>query len=193
MKKIPLKILGLSYSQSNIGSYVLVLSEISGKRKIPVIIRPHEAQHVAIKMESVKSKTPTTYDLMKSITDLAGCQVTEVLIDGLVEGMFYCKVRVRRESGPTEYVSAGVGDALALSLTYGCPLYATKDIMEMAGVIMGDEGQEESESAEEFTEDALSTLSLEGLEQMLRESIENEEYELASQLRDKISGLKPKS
>jgi bifunctional DNase/RNase len=192
MKKIPVKILGLSYSQSSIGSYVLVLSEIGGSRKIPVIIRPNEAQYVAIKLESVKSSSPLTYDLFKEMTDAVDCHVTEVLIEGLAEGVFYCKIRLRGDSTPSRQIPAAVGDAVALSLTYGCPIYVTKEVMELAGVVMGDGGEVEDQEAEADA-DGLSTLSIEGLEKMLSEAIEDEEYELASQLRDKITALRPKA
>jgi bifunctional DNase/RNase len=195
MKKIPVKILGMSYSQSNIGSYVLVLSEISGKRKIPVIIKPNEAQYIAMRLESVKSRSPFMYDLFKDLTDTVGCGVTEVLIEHLVEGVFYCKIKVRGEYTAPGLLDASVGDAVSLSLTYGCPLYVSKDVMEMAGVVMGDDGtvEDDPDTTNDSDNDALGTLSIEGLEKMLQEAITDEEYELASQLRDKISAMKSKT
>jgi bifunctional DNase/RNase len=191
-KKIPVKILGLSYSQSNIGSYVLVLSEINGRRKIPIIIRPNEAQYVAIKLESVKSSSPLTYDLFKSMTDAMDCHVTEVSIEGLVEGIFYCSLKIKGDSVPVRHIPSAVGDAVSLSLAYGCPMYVSKEVMELAGVVMGDDGEVEDE-AQDNAGDGLSSLSVEGLEKMLAEAIEDEEYELASQLRDKISLLRSKA
>lgn len=193
MKKIPVKILGLSYSQSNIGSYILVLSEVNGRRKIPIIIRPNEAQYVAIKLESVKSSSPLTYDLFKDMADAMGCHVTEVVIQGLVEGVFYCSLKLRGDSVPARQIPAAVGDAIALSLTYGCPIYVSKEVMELSGVVMGDDGEVDESGGQDADGDGLSTLSIEGLEKMLQEAIDDEEYELASQLRDKISAMRSKT
>jgi len=195
MKKIPVKILGMSYSQSSIGSYVLVLSEMAGRRKIPVIIKSNEAQYVAMRLESVKSRSPFMYDLFKDLTDTVGCGVTEVVIEHLVEGVFYCKVKVRGDSTAPSLLDASVGDAISLSLTYGCPLYVSRDVMEMAGVVMGDDGEVDEQPEDDAVpgHDALGTLSVEGLEKMLQEAINDEEYELASQLRDKISAMKSKT
>lgn len=191
MKKIPVKIIGLSYSQSSMGSYVLVLSEMNGRRKIPVVIRPTEAQYIAIKLESVKATKPQmTYDLFKDVADAAGCSVTDVLIEGMAEGVFYCKLRLRGDSVPSRHIPCAVGDAVALSLACGCPIYVSNQVMELAGIVIGDDGEEEPD-ADRTQEDPLSSLSIEGLERMLKEAIDDEEYELASQLRDKINSLRP--
>jgi len=192
MKKIPVKIDGLSYSQSQVGAYVLVLSEMRGSRKIPVIIRPNEAQYIAIKMESAKSKAPLTYDLFRSAIDSLGGSVTEVLIENIVEGMFYCRLAMRSESGEKIYVPSAVGDAMSVSLAYGCPVYVTRDVMELAGIDMGGDGEDQDEEGPGQGDGALGTLSLDGLERMLADAIESEEYELASQLRDRIAALKEK-
>lgn len=193
MKKIPVKIDGLSYSQSQVGAYVLVLSEMRGTRKIPVIIRPNEAQYIAIKMESAKSKAPLTYDLFRSVIESLGGSVTEVLIENIVEGMFYCKVSLQTESGERVSVPSAVGDSMSISLAYGCPIYVTRDVMELAGIDMGEGAEDEDQDEGPGTgEGALGTLSVEGLERMLADAIESEEYELASQLRDRIAALKEK-
>lgn len=190
MKKIKVKILGLSYSQSQIGSYVIVLSENKGDRKLPIIIKPTDAQYIAFKMEGIEGSRPMTQDLLKSFTDILGAEVSEVYIHGITEGMFYSKVVLTNAMDSYE-VECTIGDAISISLLYKCPIFASSSVMDTAGIHMTDEGVITEEQQEKNrTDRKKESVSVESLENMLQKAIENEEYEIASQLRDRIKQLK---
>ena len=167
MKRKQLKVMGLSYSQSQIGSYVVVLSEKKGNTKIPVIIKPGDAQNIAVKLENIKVARPLTHDIMKSMTDMFQIDVFEVFIYGLVEGMFYAKLLATNGAEDVE-IECSIGDAIALSLVYKCPIWIKTEILE----------QVESKT------------SIGDLEKLMESAIANEEYEIAAEIRDRISKLK---
>jgi bifunctional DNase/RNase len=207
MRRKELKILGLSYSQSQVGSYVVVLSDRKGKRKLPIIIKSPEAQKIALELEGIKSIRPLTHDLIKSMTDSFGIDVQEVFIFQLLEGIFYTKIVLSNGLDEVE-IECGLGDALALSTIYKCPIFTTTDILETAGVIMNDDGtvpEEDIEEAELDENDEIDELldfleeddkpskrvvSIPDLEKLMIQAIENEEYEIAAELRDRIQKLK---
>ena len=127
MKKRQVKILGLSYSQSQIGSYVLVLSEMKGKVKLPIIIKPQEAQRIALDLEGIKSTKPLTHDLFLSMTDSFGIDIQEVFIYSLAEGIFYTKIICTNGLADVE-IESSVGDAVILANIYDCPIFASSDV-----------------------------------------------------------------
>lgn len=186
MRKIELKVLGLSVSQSQTGSYVLVLSEVGGNRRLPVIIKPADAQFIALKVEGVKSPKPQTLDLFKSMTDKLGADLMEVYIENIVEGTFYCKLILSNQVEDFE-IECSIGDAISLSLVYGCDLTASNTVVMAVGISVDDDGKisEENKPSE-------SVVGIKGLEIMLQKAIDNEEYEIASQVRDRIEELKNK-
>lgn len=206
MKRKKVKILGLSYSQSQVGSYVLVLSEIKGGKKIPVIIKPAEAQHIAMKLENIKSPRPMTHDLMKSMSDTFHIDIQEVHVYSLAEGIFYTRIVASNGIDEVE-LDCSIGDGLALSLTYKCPIWINQEIIDVVGIAIS---QEEVEDAQEEDEDDLDielhdldtgeevysskskkrTVSIEDLEHMMDNAIANEEYEIAAEIRDRIQTLK---
>jgi bifunctional DNase/RNase len=191
MKKINLKLLGLSYSQSQVGSYVLVLSEVKGDRKLPIIIKVNEAQYIALKMENIETNRPLTQDLIKQFTDALGADVNEIYIHSLVEGLFYSKI-IFSNAIDTFEIECSIGDAISLALLYKCPIYASSSVLDIAGIHMGEDGivtddQKESNHKERNIKDMVT---LESLEKMLEKAIINEEYEIAGQLRDRINQLK---
>lgn len=192
MKKIGLKVIGLSYSQSQPGSYIVVLAQKKGNKKIPVIVKPNDAQYIAIKLESMKTSAPMTHDLITDITDALGATIREVIIHDLVEGQFYCQFALEDRIGEVNMVSCSVGDAISLSLAYKCPLWASKDVLDSAGIVISDDGRviSDEESQPEPSKKETKVVSVESLEKMLQEAIASEDYEVASQLRDKISDLK---
>lgn len=191
MKKIGLKVIGLSYSQSQPGSYIVVLGQKKGNKKIPVIVKPNDAQYIAMKLESMKTSAPMTHDLITDITDMLGGNIREVVIHDLVEGQFYCQFALEDRIGEVNMVSCGVGDAISLSLAYKCPLWASKDVLDSAGIVISDDGQVLSdEETNDETSGENEIVSVESLEKMLKEAIESEDYEVASQLRDKITDLR---
>ena len=191
MKKIKLKLLGLSYSQSQIGSYVLVLSEIKGERKLPIIIKPNDAQYIALKMEGMETGTPLTQDLFKSFTEALGADVGEIYIHSLVEGIFYAKIRLVTVMDYHE-VDCSIGDAISMSLLYRCPIYASSAVMDMASIYMDDDGKitDDQKEKNHTDRDTKDMVTVESLENMLQKAVDNEEYEIATQLRDRITQLK---
>ena len=195
MRRKELKILGLSYSQSQIGSYVLVLSEKKGNKKIPLIIKPTEAQRIALDLEGIKSPRPLTHDLVKSVTDAFGIDVQEVFIYSLAEGIFYTKIIASNGIEEVEIECTG-GDGIALSVIYKCPIYVTTEILDSVGIVIADDGSgmtdnsEDEDEGEIYESPAERVVSIEDLEHMMNDAIENEEYEIAAEIRDRISKLK---
>ena len=200
MKKRELKILGLSYSQTQLGSYVIVLSDKKGVRKLPIIIKPAEAQRIAIEIEGIKSSRPMVHDLFKTMTDFYNIDVQEVYIHTLLEGVFYTKITTSNGLDEVD-MECTAGDAIALSVIYQCPIYTTSDILENAGVVINDDGTPVSdeeimdmdidkEDEEESIDRKSRIVSIEDLEQMMNEAISNEEYEIAAEIRDRIKELK---
>jgi bifunctional DNase/RNase len=207
MKRKKVKILGLSYSQSQVGSYVLVLSEIKGGRKIPVIIKPAEAQHIAMKLENIKTQRPMTHDLMKSMSDTFQIDIQEVHVYSLAEGIFYTRIVASNGVDEVE-LDCSIGDGLALALTYKCPIWVNQEIIDAVGIAIN---EEEVETAKEDDEDDFEidsihdletgeevysgkskkrTVSIEDLEHMMDNAIANEEYEIAAEIRDRIQTLR---
>jgi bifunctional DNase/RNase len=193
MRRKELKILGLSYSQSQIGSYVLVLSEKKGNKKIPLIIKPTEAQRIALDLEGIKSPRPLTHDLVKSVTDAFGIDVQEVFIYSLAEGIFYTKIIASNGIEEVEIECTG-GDGIALSVIYKCPIYVTTEILDSVGIVIADDGSGLShdldDEGEIYDSPKEISISIEDLEHMMNDAIENEEYEIAAEIRDRISKLK---
>ena len=180
------------------GAYVIVLSDKKGSRKLPLIIKPLEAQRIALELEGITSPRPLTHDLIKSISDAFNVDLQEVFIYSLVEGVFYTKLIFSNGIEEIELESTA-GDALALSTLFKCPIMTTLEILEVAGVIINDDGiiPEDSEIdefmdelEEELNYESNRVISVEDLEKMMEEAISNEEYEIAAELRDKIQTLK---
>jgi bifunctional DNase/RNase len=204
MKRKELKILGLSYSQTQIGSYVCVLSEKKGGRKIPLIIKSNEAQKIALELEGIKSSRPLIHDVVKSICDSFNLDIQEVFIYSILEGIFYSKIVLSNGIEDFE-IDCGVGDALALSVLFKCPILTTTEILDAVGIIINDDGTskdvEEShkDQDDDYDDDFDSYIddgknerivSVEDLEKLMQNAIENEEYEIAAELRDRINKLK---
>ena len=196
MKK-EVKVLGLSYSQSQSGSYVVVLSEKKGKRKLPIVIKPSDAQQIDLNIEGVKSPRPLTHDLFKTITDSYQIDIQEVYIYAILEGIFYTKLITSNGVEEAE-IDCTAGDGIALSIVYGCPLYASKEVLDLSGVYINDDGStldnSNIEDIDDYEEDIEETpkrvVSIEDLEHMIEDAIRNEEYEIAAEIRDRIEKLK---
>lgn len=197
MKRRELKILGLSYSQSQVGSYVLVLSDKNGSKKLPLIIKPLEAQRIALELEGIKSPRPLTHDLIKSLSDSFGIDIQEVYIHSLLEGVFYTKLVTSNGIDDVE-IECTAGDAMALSVIYKCPIFVKGEIMDTAGIVIsseeGADGEEydfeDVDEEDEFESKPERFVSVEDLEKMMEEAIKNEEYEIAAEIRDRITQLK---
>jgi len=191
MKFKELTIVGLSYSQTQSGSYVIVLSEKNGMKKVPIIIKSNEAQFIALKMENMKTSKALTHDLMKNVVDRMGGDLYEVRITHILEGLFYSKLIFHNMIEEFE-IEASIGDALCLAVAYKCPIVCSKDVLTSAGIEMDDDGNITDEQHQKNMEqkEQKSFVSVENLQKMLDKALENEEYEIASQLRDKINDLK---
>lgn len=200
MKRKELKILGLSYSQTQVGSYVCVLAEKKGGRKIPIILRTPEAQRIAIEIEGIKSSKVLTHDIFRGICDSFELDVQEVYIYALLEGIFYTKIVVSNGLYEME-VETPIGDGIAISTLFKCPIYTTLEILNQVGIQLNDDGTEpETDDFEDDFEDDFDSyidnrkeervVSVEDLEILMQNAIENEEYEIAAEIRDRIQTLK---
>lgn len=195
-KKKEVKILGLSYSQSQVGSYIVVLSEVKGKRKLPIIIKPSDAQQIALKIEGMKSPRPLTHDLFKTMTDSYSIDIQEVQIYAVLEGIFY--TRLITSNGLDDIsIECTAGDGIALALIYGCSIFVSKEVMDMSGVNISDDGSllpTDEDDMDEFIEDdddePKRVVSVEDLEVLMQDALDNEEYEIAAEIRDRIQMLK---
>jgi uncharacterized protein len=150
MKKIPLDIVGLSYSQTQSGAYALLLNESKGKRRLPIIIGGFEAQAIAIEMENMKPSRPLTHDLFKNFAETFEIKLKEVIIYNLVEGIFYAKLICARDNNEVE-IDARTSDAIALAVRFNCPVYTYEFILNSAGIVMDDELVKEGTGKEAST------------------------------------------
>lgn len=192
-EKVKLEIVGLSYSQTQSGAYALVLSEAGGKRRLPIIIGGFEAQAIAIELEKMTPTRPLTHDLFKSFATSFDVNIKEVIIYNLVEGIFYSKI-VCDKNGHTVEIDARTSDAIAIGVRFSCPVYTFENILSSAGILL-DEAAVENElneiEEEEVEVQSVESDSIEELEKQLKIAIENEDYELASKLRDLINKKNP--
>jgi len=190
MEKIKLEIVGLSYSQTQSGAYALVLSEVDGHRRLPIIIGGFEAQAIAIELEKMTPTRPLTHDLFKNFSDSFSISVKEIIIHNLAEGVFYSRL-ICEQDGNISEIDARTSDAIALAVRFKCPVYTFENILSSAGVQLDDpDTTDEAFTVTEKTEDKAAQppqIKLEELEHKLSQAIENEDYELASKLRDEIN------
>lgn len=192
MDKIRLKIIGMSYSQSQSGAYVLILVEANGKRRLPIIIGGFEAQAIAMELEKMKPTRPLTHDLFKNFADRFNIKLKEVIINKFHEGVFYALLICDHEGEGME-IDSRTSDAVALSLRFHCPIYTYENILQAAGMTMENEkGKEKQEYSDDISFSEYSELTVNELTELLNKAVENEEYEKASQIRDEINRRKKK-
>ena len=200
MKKVPLDIVGLSYSQTQTGAYALVLGEVNGKRRLPIIIGAFEAQAIAIELEKMTPSRPLTHDLFKTFAETFSINVTEVVIYNLVERIFYAKLICNDASQQDYEIDARTSDAIALAVRFNCPIYTYEFILSSAGIILDDESlptSSENELPEEVQQhvsgrddNEYHSKSTEELKTLLQTALEDEQYELASKIRDELNNRK---
>jgi len=195
MQEIEITVKGLSYSQGKSGAYALILAEKGpDARKLPVVIGGAEAQSIAVALEkSIAPPRPMTHDTWQNMLDELGTQIEKVLIHRLVNGVFYASIYARNEHGAQLIFDSRPSDAVALAVRVDCPIYVLASILEQAGITDKEErvadGVEE-DVAEEGTPSEIEVDSITLLEKQLDEAVENEDYELAARLRDKLDKLK---
>lgn len=197
MEKIQLEILGLSSSQSQTGSFALVLGEREGNRRLPIIIGMFEAQSIAIQIEKINPNRPLTHDLFKTFAEQMDVSITEILISDLKEGVFYSKIMCT--DGTREFeLDSRPSDAIAIGLRFGVPIYTVESVLSEAGIILSDLEDEEEEneemtvkstssSASPSAKESLSQTSVEELNKLLNEALEKEDYERAAKIRDELN------
>jgi hypothetical protein len=202
MKKVRLEIVGLSYSQTQSGAYALVLGESAGTRRLPIIIGGFEAQAIAIELEKMSPSRPLTHDLFKSFAETFDIKITEVLIYNLVEGIFYAKLLCNDGTREVE-IDARTSDAIALAVRFNCPIFTHEFILKSAGIVLDDETaattaaeaeKEPKKSTEEVKKsasgDTYKDKSTEELKNMLQNALDEEQYEMASKIRDELNQRK---
>ncbi|MGY5850005.1 bifunctional nuclease domain-containing protein [Salegentibacter sp. F14] len=206
MSLVRLNIKGISYSQTQNGAYALILSEVDGDRKLPIVIGAFEAQSIAIALEKeIKPPRPLTHDLFKNFADRFDITVKQVIIHKLVDGVFYSSLICERDK-IEEIIDARTSDAIALALRFDAPIFTYKNILDKAGIYLkGDEStsppekEQEEIISEEVLPDDISIksdstnykkLSLDELKTLLSQAVNNEDYEKAARIRDEISKRK---
>lgn len=198
MKKVRLEIVGLSYSQTQSGAYALVLGESTGTRRLPIIIGGFEAQAIAIELEKMTPSRPLTHDLFKSFAETFDISISEVLIYNLVEGIFYAKLICNDGTKDVE-IDARTSDAIALAVRFNCPIFTYEFILKSAGIVLDDEtaaitGEvaeaEVKEGGETRKEDEYKNKSTEELKSLLQTALDEEQYEVASRIRDELNNRK---
>ncbi|MEJ7626797.1 MAG: bifunctional nuclease domain-containing protein [Ferruginibacter sp.] len=189
MKKIELEIVALSHSITQTHSYAVVLGEINGLRRLPIVIGGFEAQAIAVALERMSPSRPLTHDLMKNFMMAFNVELHEIVINDLQEGIFYSKL-VCSSANDTVEIDSRTSDALALAVRFGCPIYTYDTILEQAGVLMEDDGKKSKSPSTVTSEtggsDDLKTMSLDELNNLLTEVLEQEDYIKAIAIRDEI-------
>lgn len=192
MDFIQVDIIGLSTSPSSGGAYALVLGEIEGNRRLPIIIGAFEAQAIALELEKIQPPRPMTHDLLRDTFEAVGGEVLDVVIDELREGTFFAKIRFVHD-GEEGNLDARPSDAVALAVRVDAPIYVAPVVLEEAGIPTEEEGvspaMAEANPVEEETKGPPMS-PLEKMEQQLEEAIQAEDYERAAQLRDEIARIR---
>ena len=203
MSLVKLTIKGISYSQTQNGAYALILNEVDGERKLPIVIGAFEAQSIAIALEKeIKPPRPLTHDLFKNFADRFDIAVKQVIIHKLVDGVFYSSIICERDK-IEEIIDARTSDAIALALRFNAPIFTYKNILDKAGIYLSINPSETTNENQDndniltptdtYEEDVVvpsdnySGYSLKELYQKLDEAVQNEDYERAAKIRDEIS------
>ena len=193
MDYIQVDIIGLSTSPSSGGAYALVLGEVDGNRRLPIIIGAFEAQAIALELENIQPPRPMTHDLLRDIFDSLSADVVDIVIDELREGTFFAKIRYLHD-GEEAQLDSRPSDAVALAVRLDAPIYVSPSVLDEAGIPTEEEGVSAltggggGASTSESQQPSLSPL--ERMEKQLEEAIEKENYERAAKLRDEIARFK---
>jgi uncharacterized protein len=191
MKKIELEIVALSHSITQTHSYAVVLGEVNGLRRLPIVIGGFEAQAIAVALERMQPSRPLTHDLMKNFMLAFNIELHEIIINDLQEGIFYSKLVCSTEHDTIE-IDSRTSDAVALAVRFGCPIYTYDNILDSAGILMEEDDKKKKVvvSHSDTNSDDLKNLSLVDLENLLNEVLEHEDYIKAASIRDEIKSRK---
>jgi bifunctional DNase/RNase len=199
MKKIELEIVALSHSITQTHSYAVVLGEINGLRRLPIVIGGFEAQAIAVALERMTPSRPLTHDLMKNFMLAFNVELHEIVINDLQEGIFYSQL-VCSSSNDTVVIDSRTSDALAIAVRFGCPIYTYENILVQAGVLMDDENKKvgapasgpTSVTSETGGSDNLKTMSTKDLNSLLNDVLDQEDYIKAIAIRDELKNRNEK-
>ncbi len=200
MKKIELEIVALSHSITQTHSYAVVLGELNGLRRLPIVIGGFEAQAIAVALEKMQPSRPLTHDLMKNFMNAFAIDLHEIIICDLQEGIFYSKLVCSTENDTVE-IDSRTSDAIALAVRFGCPIYTYENILDSAGILMEETGAatgkkkkgkqevvvEENDSS---GKEDLKTMTVEELHTLLNDVLDSEDYIRAIAIRDEINARK---
>lgn len=202
MKKIPLDIIGLQPSMTQTHNYAVILGEQRGNRRLPIIIGAFEAQAIAVAVERILPNRPLTHDLLKNTLDVFGIEMREIIINNLLDGVFYARLVCVR-NGELFEIDSRSSDALAMAVRYNCPIYTYDFILETAGVALEESDDTKLRPVKSNpkipqspggsvpqSRESLSALPLDELERQLSEVLKNEDYEQAAYIRDEINRRK---
>jgi uncharacterized protein len=206
MRKIALDIVGLQPSMTQTHNYAVVLGERHGNRRLPIIIGGFEAQAIAVAVERMLPNRPLTHDLFKNALDTFSVDIQEVIISNLLDGVFYARLICLKDGVPYE-IDSRTSDALAMAVRFSCPIYTYEFILEAAGVVLEESeqqsadvsksgsktGSNRSSGGRSETRGSLTHLSLDELNRMLSEVLQNEDYEQAAAIRDEMARRKGES
>jgi uncharacterized protein len=195
MKKIELEIVALTHSVNQTHSYAVVLGEVNGLRRIPIIIGGYEAQAIAVALERMKPNRPLTHDLMKNFMMAFQVELTEVVINHLAEGIFYSQLICIGNNEVVE-IDSRTSDAIAMAVRFGCPIFTYDNILDQAGILMDDNDNPIAENISnpaiptvadtQAVSDNLSSLSVADINSQLEKALEEEDYMRAAKLRDEL-------
>jgi bifunctional DNase/RNase len=188
MNKIQLEIKGMTVSQSQHNSYALVLGEVNGQRRLPIIIGAFEAQAIALELEKMRPSRPLTHDLFRNFADVYGINIQEVIINKFAEGIFHALL-ICNDGVAIKEIDSRTSDAIALALRFECPMYTYENILAQAGITFDEESSDSENEAEIESEGSVNdfnSFTTEELEMQLQKAIDDEDYEKATMIRDEL-------
>ena len=195
MNKVSLEIIGMTYSESSTGAYVLILGDKNSQRRLPIVIGSAEAESIAVGMEKHKNGRPHTHDLFLRFAHEFGIEIMEAVICRFRDGVFYA-ILICKQGDELTMIDARPSDAIAIAVRAGCEIYAYETVMDEAGILMEDMDKQEDEEVHEepikkgVTKTSLDLLDMDTLEELLQDAIDNEDYQKAAQIRDEINRRK---
>jgi len=191
MKRVELEIIALSHSVSQTQNYAIILGDVNGNRRLPIVIGGFEAQAIAVVLERMTPNRPLTHDLFKSALSNFSIEIREIVINDLIDGIFFSKLICERE-GEIYEIDSRTSDALAMAVRFSCPIYTYQFIMDSASLEMDElegETKKSVKSKAKYT-DSYASKSIDDLEKLLIKVLEDEDYKQAAKIRDEINNRK---